>query len=61
MPAITGVGKTVSIEFSVVLLVEGNGGVHHVGAIIPDVTARRAAEQDMRLRLETLAADGPPG
>ena len=61
VPAITADGTTVSIEFSVVLLVDDGGGVHHIGAIIRDVTARRAAEQDMRRRLEALAADGRPG
>jgi PAS domain S-box-containing protein len=60
VPAIVADGRTVSIEFSVVLLVDGNGNVHHVGAIIRDVTARRAAEQDTRRRLEALGAKTPP-
>lgn len=58
VPAIAADGRTVSIELSIVLVVDVNGGVHHVGAIIRDVTARWAVEQDMRRRLEALAADG---
>ena len=61
VPAIAADGRTVSIEFSVVLLVDGYGEVHHVGAIIRDVSARRAAEQDMRRRLEALAPNNPQG
>lgn len=61
VPAIAADGRTVSIEFSVALLVDGTGDVHHAGAIIRDVTARRTAEQDMRRHLEALAADGPQG
>jgi PAS domain S-box-containing protein len=60
VPAIAADGRTVSIEFSVVLLVNGSGNVHHVGAIIRDVTARRAAEQDTRRRLGALGAKTPP-
>lgn len=59
VPAIAADGRTVSIEFSVVLLVDGDGAVRHVGAIIRDVTARRAAEQDMRRRLEAFALNNP--
>lgn len=61
VPAIAADGRTVSIEFSVVLLVDGDGGVRHVGAIIRDVSARWAAEQDMRRRLEVLALNNPEG
>lgn len=59
VPAIAADGRTVSIELSIVRVVDVNGSVHHVGAIIRDVTARWADEPDMRRRLETLAADGP--
>ena len=59
VPATAADGRTVSIEFSVVLLVDGDGAVRHVGAIIRDVTARRAAEQDMRRRLEAFALNNP--
>ena len=61
VPAITADGTTVSIEFSVVLLVDDDGGAHHIGAIIRDVTARRAAEQDMRRRLEGARRRRPAG
>lgn len=57
VPAIAADGRTVSIEFSIVLVANAGGGVGHVGAIMRDVTARRAAEQETRRRLETLIAN----
>ena len=57
VPAIAAEGRTVSTEFSVVLLADADGGVGHVGAIIRDVTARRAVEQETRRRLEALVAN----
>ncbi|MFE2431806.1 PAS domain-containing protein [Streptomyces sp. NPDC059373] len=51
VPALTADGGTVSIEFSVVLLTGPDGSAGHVGAVIRDVTARRAQEKQIRQRL----------
>jgi PAS domain S-box-containing protein len=60
VPAIAADGRTVSIEFSIVLVANAGGGISHVGAIIRDVSARWAAEQDTRRRLEAFTTN-PPG
>ncbi|MFG2452631.1 PAS domain S-box protein [Streptomyces sp. NPDC048512] len=53
VPALAADGRTLSIEFSVVLLT-GNDGAPYVGAVVRDVTARRAREKElMRRRAET--------
>ncbi|MFD6925079.1 PAS domain S-box protein [Streptomyces sp. NPDC059944] len=53
VPALASDGRTLSIEFSVVLLT-GNDGTPYVGAVVRDVTARRAREKEMmRRRAET--------
>jgi PAS domain S-box-containing protein len=53
VPALAADGRTLSIEFSVVLLTGGDGA-SYVGAVIRDVTARRAREREsMRRRSET--------
>ena len=57
VPAIAADGRTVSIEFSLVLVADAEGGIGHVGAIIRDVTARRAVEQETRRRLEAFTAN----
>jgi NADPH:quinone reductase-like Zn-dependent oxidoreductase len=54
VPARHADGRTVSIEFSVVLLQADDGSVGHVAAILRDVTERRAREQELRRRIETL-------
>ena len=59
VPAIAADGRTISIEFSVVLLSGVDGVVHYVGAIIRDVTARRAREQELSRRLGDLASESP--
>ena len=46
MPAVAADGRTISIESSVVLLSDADGHVQHVGAIIRDVSARWARDQD---------------
>ncbi|MGW6772588.1 PAS domain-containing protein [Streptomyces sp. NPDC055037] len=51
VPALRADGSTVSIEFSVVLLTDSEGNASHVGAVIRDVTARRAQEKEVRRRL----------
>jgi PAS domain S-box-containing protein len=53
VPAITAEGNTISIEFTVCLLAEGEQ-VGHVAAVIRDVTARFNREREMRRRLEAL-------
>ncbi|MFF0188161.1 PAS domain S-box protein [Streptomyces sp. NPDC005244] len=50
VPALASDGRTLSIEFSVVLLT-GNDGTPYVGAVVRDVTARRAREKEMMRRL----------
>ncbi|MEV0264849.1 PAS domain S-box protein [Streptomyces sp. NPDC050617] len=51
VPALAADGRKLSIEFSVVLLPATDGGGGHVGAVIRDVTARRAQEKEIRRRL----------
>ncbi|MFF1447950.1 PAS domain-containing protein [Streptomyces sp. NPDC058274] len=51
VPAVTSDGSKLSIEFSVVLLADPDGGPGHVGAVIRDVTARRAQERELRRQL----------
>ncbi len=59
VPARTSDGRTISIEFTVVLLKTGKG-VGHVAAVIRDVTARRSLELELRSRVKQLeeAAEG---
>ncbi|MGH9110612.1 MAG: PAS domain-containing protein [Acidimicrobiales bacterium] len=54
VPATAADGRTVSIEFTVVLLSTGDGKIGHVAAFIRDVTERRAREQELRRRLQAL-------
>ncbi|MGH9089078.1 MAG: PAS domain S-box protein [Acidimicrobiales bacterium] len=54
VPARHADGRTVSIEFSVALLATDDGPVGHVAAIMRDVTARRAREQELRRQIEAL-------
>jgi PAS domain S-box-containing protein len=54
VPARHADGRTISIEFSVVLLETDDGSVGHVAAIVRDVTERRAREQELRRWIETL-------
>ena len=54
VPARHADGRTVSIEFSVVLLETDDGSVGHVAAILRDVTERRAREQELQRRIQAL-------
>ncbi|MFI1729993.1 PAS domain S-box protein [Streptomyces acidicola] len=56
VPALTADGRKLSIEFSVVLLPAPDGGTY-VGAVVRDVTARRAKEREMMRRQAETAAD----
>ncbi|MFJ6837749.1 PAS domain S-box protein [Streptomyces sp. NPDC091209] len=56
VPALAADGRTLSIEFSVVLLAGSDGG-SYVGAVIRDVTARRARERELMRRRSEAAAD----
>ncbi|MGW3246087.1 PAS domain S-box protein [Streptomyces sp. NPDC001070] len=47
VPAVGAGGRKLSIEFSVVLLNDADGQPGYVGAIIRDVTARRAREKEL--------------
>lgn len=59
VPALTADGSTVSIEFSVVMLSDSEGNATHVGAVVRDVTARRAQEKEVRRRLLEAAPREP--
>lgn len=59
VPAVGADGRRLSIEFSVVLLPGPDGAAAHCGAVVRDVTARRAREK-ARMRRET-AGDEPAG
>ncbi|MET9408472.1 PAS domain S-box protein [Streptomyces sp. NPDC002935] len=56
VPALAADGRTLSIEFSVVLLA-GSDGASYVGAVIRDVTARRAREREMMRRRSEAGAE----
>ena len=58
VPARHADGRTVSIELSVVLLETDDGSVGHVAAILRDVTERRAAEHELRRRIQALEGSG---
>jgi PAS domain S-box-containing protein len=60
VPARHADGRTVSIEFSVVLLEADDGSVGYVAAILRDVTERRAREQELRRRIEALEENRQP-
>ncbi|MEV6650874.1 PAS domain S-box protein [Streptomyces sp. NPDC051219] len=47
VPAVGAGGRKLSIEFSVVLLNDADGQPGYVGAVIRDVTARRAREREL--------------
>lgn len=53
VPATTADGSTISIEFSITLLRDGTG-VHHVAAVMRDVTARWNRDREIRRRLQAL-------
>jgi len=59
VPAITSDGRTISIEFTVVLS-GGAGGTTYVGGLIREVTERRARENELRRRLAALESGQPP-
>jgi hypothetical protein len=53
VPARTSDGRTISIEFTVVLLMSGET-IGHIAAFIRDVTARRDQELELRGRIREL-------
>ncbi|MBO0732372.1 MAG: PAS domain S-box protein [Acidimicrobiaceae bacterium] len=53
VPAMTADRRTISIEFTVVLLHTGDR-VGHIGAVIRDVTGRRSLELELRKRIRQL-------
>jgi PAS domain S-box-containing protein len=58
VPARTEDGKTISIDFTVALLKEGDS-ISHIGAVIRDVTARRSLELELRGRIRDLEQAHP--
>jgi PAS domain S-box-containing protein len=58
VPAVTADGRTISIEFTVALVKNGDA-VTQIGAVIRDVTARRSLELQLRQRIKVLEATGP--
>lgn len=58
VPARTKDGRTISIEFTVVLLKDADS-IGHIGAVIRDVTARRALELELRGRIRELEEARP--
>ncbi|MCX5126316.1 PAS domain-containing protein [Streptomyces sp. NBC_00347] len=60
VPAEGADGRRLSIEFSVVLLTGPDGAATHCGAVIRDVTARRAREK-ARMRREAAGDDAIGG
>ena len=55
VPAAAAGGRTISVEFSVVL-VEPEGGGRYIGAVMRDVSERRRRDQELRRELEELRA-----
>jgi PAS domain S-box-containing protein len=58
VPARTNDGRTISIEFTVVLLKDGDS-IAHIGAVIRDVSARRSLELELRGRIRELEEAQP--
>ena len=56
VPAMRKDGARLSVEFSIVLLRDADGGITGIAAILRDVTARWEQERDMRKRLAELEA-----
>lgn len=57
VPARHADGRTISIEFSVALVAADDEPVGYVAAVMRDVTARRARDQELRRRLESHEAN----
>ncbi|MDX3235255.1 PAS domain S-box protein [Streptomyces sp. ME03-5709C] len=57
VPAVGAGGRKLSIEFSVVLLNGADGRPGYVGAVIRDVTERRAKEKELYRRVAAAKAD----
>ncbi len=58
VPARTQDGRTISIEFTVVLLPDGDS-IGHIAAVVRDVTARRSLELELRGRIRELEEAEP--
>jgi PAS domain S-box-containing protein len=56
VPAMRKDGARISIEFSIVLLLDGERRVEGIAAVIRDVTARWQQERELRQRLAALEA-----
>jgi PAS domain S-box-containing protein len=54
VPAVRRDGSRISIEFTVTLVRDGDGGVQGIAALIRDVTARRNADTKLRKRVQEL-------
>jgi PAS domain S-box-containing protein len=58
VPARTRDGRTISVEFTVALLKDGES-ITHIGAVLRDVSARRALELELRGRIRELEEAKP--
>ena len=56
VPAMKKDGSRISIEFNILLLRTGDGGIPGAAALIQDVTARWQREKEMKARLAALEA-----
>ncbi|MFD3452841.1 PAS domain S-box protein [Streptomyces sp. NPDC058691] len=59
VPAVGAGGRKLSIEFSVVLLNDADGRPGYVGAVIRDVTQRRAHEKELHRQLAAANTSQP--
>ncbi len=61
VPAMRKDGSRISIEFNILLLRTGDGGIPGAAALIQDVTARWQREKEMKARLAALEAGAREG
>lgn len=61
VPAMRKDGSRISIEFNILLLRTGDGGIPGAAAVIQDVTARWQREKEMKARLAALEAGAREG
>lgn len=60
VPGIRADGSRISLEFSIAMLHDADGGLAGIAAVLRDVTERRQADRELRQRLATLEAQLRP-